>query len=151
MISLCVYIIKPLKEIPHITGFWNKKKLISFQPFAAVSHPKKLTLFLALLFLWITSFGLALGPLVIGVDTPFINQKVFIKQNPFFKYPDVDYNTLKQFSTKLFTFHPDLFNSSLAFKEQLFEKLQSFESWTFLQDFLSKWTGTEYNFEYFKG
>ena len=98
------------------------------------------------------SFGLALGPLLVANDQPFINQRVIIKQNSYFEDTEVDFETLKIFSTRLFTFSSVLNDSvSLKDKERLFRKVLDTESWSFIQEFLSKWTDTDYRFDKFKG
>ena len=103
-----------------------------FQPFSA--HPKKRKLLIGILCIWVVSICLALLPVVLVNDGHVYSQSVVVKNNPYFKTWNVNFDTLKSFAIKLLTFHPDLKNASLIERKMVANSA----SWKELEQFIEK-------------
>ena len=111
--------------------------------------PKKHVLGTLLVGLWIFSFGLALGPLLLMSDQQIISQFALIKNSSYFQDTYVDYRVVKDFAIKLFTLNPELLYS-LHFDGLLLEVSNS-DSWKFMEKFASKWSESNFQFKKFIG
>ena len=100
-----------------------------FQPFS--SHPKKNPLVLSICVLWVVCLCVAFLPLL-EYDGNVYYQSVVVKNSPYFKTWDINFNTLKSFAIKLFTFHPDLRNASTIEKGRVINST----SWKELDQFI---------------
>ena len=82
---------------------------------------------------WMVSLLVALVPLMEEKDHIYYNTAI-LKNNAYFKHWDVDFETLRSFVIKLFTFHPDLRNATE--NEQL--EVINTKSWAFMENILQK-------------
>ena len=81
-----------------------------------------------------------MGPLLEQNDHVFY-QSAVIKNNIYFKYGDIDFDALKLFAIKMFTFHPALKNSTISQQNEVLNT----KSWTTLINFIKG--NLENNFE----
>ena len=117
-----------------------------------MSIPRRRTLISSLSVLWTVSFTLAVGPLIFGGDTPTINQHVLIKDSHYFANADVEYETLKNHSLKLLTFHPNITSYPPEGITKLLDQVKNAKSWAFLEQFLNEWSlNQHFKFNKFKG
>ena len=102
--------------------------------------------------LWTFAVGIALGPLLFANDRPIINQHVLIRNSVYFQQTSVDFENIKSFAIKLFTFNSALMYlpSEEEFQETFTEVSHS-KSWLFMEQFVNQWSGTNFQFELFKG
>ena len=82
---------------------------------------------------WAISIAMAIIPLIVGKQGEFVN-KVWIRDHPFFGEV-VTLEKAKQYAQRLLTYSPKL--SILS--EHSFETLSNIESWSEMENFLSKY------------
>ena len=77
------------------------------QPFTI--HPKRTHVCQGIVFIWVFSFAIAVGPLM-EKNNHMLYQTALMEQNPFFRPWNVTFDTLKSFTIKLIQFHPNMKN-----------------------------------------
>lgn len=110
-------------------------------------------MYFSLICLWTVSIASSAVPLFIASDRPIFNQRVLIKRSLYFTRSDVEFDALREYALKLFTFHPNLklVSGEKSYTSYQFENVINADSWYFMESFLNNQTGANFRFELFKG
>ena len=89
---------------------------------------------------------IAVAPLLEQDDHMFY-QSAVIKRNVYFKYWDVDFDALKSFAIKMFTFHPALKNATISQQNEVLNT----KSWNILATFVKGNLDSNFHIDGFYG
>ena len=105
----------------------------AFQPFAAKERPKALHVLMAIFVTWIIAIVIAVLPILPQLQSIFVNE-AYLPENPFFVNAFVDFESARDWITKLLIFDPQLAD----LPSNIFIDISYAKSWYDLQDIVQK-------------